>query len=1210
MTGKNNHYEIERKMAPSKQRFGIKKLTIGTASVLLGAIFMLGGTHSVSADQTAASSSSQPEVAQKAESSSSAASKVALNSKTKATVTADKESASSTAESVSTDKKAAASSNNENSTNNSVAQSSSSVKESSESVSSSAQSTPANTQESKKAAPVNENNGQQESRQSSTASQPANNSAAQSGQEKAETQPAPASQQDSQADDQDIAKPVDKKPADKYGYGYVQYVFRDGEIREADGTPKTLYETPFYYGKIGAKVNYDYRTDLNRFLQMKNAAGENIYLTYYDSIPDPEKTITSGNINYILLKHNVIRETKTNRSTRTINYLDEKGNKLAESVVQHADIPFFRYRDAYDNQYVSYNGKFIDQKNGQRVIDNSWHQDHINSGLGYVAGKSFEHYYIKDTDKTGGGEYTVEPDGSVGFEAINNDTTDSVVNIHYAKMATAKFIYADRDAHNAVLAESNTVYGKPGDFVTYDYSREIGTLLSKKNQDGAALYKLVSVPNTIKYDKQANTFTILFRHNVVPEYQNHTVTRIVNYVDDKGKQLVDPVTSTAKFKGVRYRDAVSGSLVKVDADQNIVLDENGNPVAGKDYDYGTKTIQFDFLLPPLVDHYHVTGVTHTGNPSYDADADGLFLPVNIAPTESDAEFTVHYAPNPTSYINKKTIEASQTVRFVDEKGNELKPADVERFDFVYSGDLVDKLTGELMQKGSWNAVSHTFGTVNAPVIKGYIATAKNAVGKMVTQTNTKAEAEIVYKKLGSIVAVDKQGNKIGTAVVYANDSADPTAIAKEQALPEIKGYQLVTPNNAGVDVAKKVVNPADPTKDTEVIYDNTEKALVNFVDKDADNKVVLTSGTLTGPSGSQISYDYAQALKSLTDKGYVLVSSDFPAGAAFDQDMGKDQVFTVVLAHGVAPLGPDNPQKPETPINPDDPSSPQWPAKDNYERTYTATVHFVDENGKQLSPDNVQTSQWTRTIHVDKVTGRILDPETPWTANIDEYQAVSAPQVKGYTAKTSEVGALKAVQQNLDNTIVYSKNADDKPDKPTNPDNKPDKPTNPDKPSVPDKPTNPDTPAKPDVNPAVPDSNQSQDKPAVDNDNKPNVPANNAKPAADNSLPHAQRTRNAEPANSSKSHKLTANNAAPHAARTKNAEFANKSGKQAGQVKTAAIAKEADKSQTKASVANASKLPQTGDQEEQNTGLGLVAALISMAMFGLTAIGIRRKRHE
>lgn len=59
MTGKNNHYEIERKMAPSKQRFGIKKLTIGTASVLLGAIFMVGGTHSVSADQAAASSSSQ-----------------------------------------------------------------------------------------------------------------------------------------------------------------------------------------------------------------------------------------------------------------------------------------------------------------------------------------------------------------------------------------------------------------------------------------------------------------------------------------------------------------------------------------------------------------------------------------------------------------------------------------------------------------------------------------------------------------------------------------------------------------------------------------------------------------------------------------------------------------------------------------------------------------------------------------------------------------------------------------------------------------------------------------------------------------------------------------------------------------------------------------------------------------------------------------------
>lgn len=42
---KNNSQELMRKMANKHQRFGLRKLTVGVASVLLGTTFMIGGVR-------------------------------------------------------------------------------------------------------------------------------------------------------------------------------------------------------------------------------------------------------------------------------------------------------------------------------------------------------------------------------------------------------------------------------------------------------------------------------------------------------------------------------------------------------------------------------------------------------------------------------------------------------------------------------------------------------------------------------------------------------------------------------------------------------------------------------------------------------------------------------------------------------------------------------------------------------------------------------------------------------------------------------------------------------------------------------------------------------------------------------------------------------------------------------------------------------------
>lgn len=67
---KNNVQEYVRKMEPQRQRFGLRKLSVGVASVLLGTTFMVGGTvahaNMTSTTSTVATSSTTSDESQSA----------------------------------------------------------------------------------------------------------------------------------------------------------------------------------------------------------------------------------------------------------------------------------------------------------------------------------------------------------------------------------------------------------------------------------------------------------------------------------------------------------------------------------------------------------------------------------------------------------------------------------------------------------------------------------------------------------------------------------------------------------------------------------------------------------------------------------------------------------------------------------------------------------------------------------------------------------------------------------------------------------------------------------------------------------------------------------------------------------------------------------------------------------------------------------------
>ncbi len=366
-----------------------------------------------------------------------------------------------------------------------------------------------------------------------------------------------------------------------------------------------------------------------------------------------------------------------------------------------------------------------------------------------------------------------------------------------------------------------------------------------------------------------------------------------------------------------------------------------------------------------------------------------------------------------------TKEFTSTVHFIDDKGNKVFDDDVQTSTWTRTL-YVDTVTGEVKNPNeSWKSDKDKYTDVTAPVVDGYYADKDRVAGKVAVQENL--EEMITYKPLGNIVPVDPEGNKIPGAPTpqYNNDPKDPTKGGKTP-VPEIPGYTpqvpSVTPEKPGEDTPVVYVKN-DPNKPT-VPTQNDQKAKIVYYDVTTDT--TLDESDLTGRPGDKIDYSTADKIKGLTNKGYVLVKDGFPSDAAFDKNDDVDQTYYVTFKHGEVPVGPNDPHRPGEPINPNDPNGPKWPAKDEYTKEFTSTVHFVDNKGNKVKDDDVQTSTWTRTLYVDTVTGEVKNPNETWKSDKDRYAEVTAPVIEDYYADKASVPAKDTVQENIEETITYN----------------------------------------------------------------------------------------------------------------------------------------------------------------------------------------------
>ena len=263
-------------------------------------------------------------------------------------------------------------------------------------------------------------------------------------------------------------------------------------------------------------------------------------------------------------------------------------------------------------------------------------------------------------------------------------------------------------------------------------------------------------------------------------YSNVDVPVVEKYFADKkqaGGREVTPeipeVTDTVTYKHL-------GKIVPVD--------EKGNPIAG------SKTPQY------LNDLKDPTKALETPVPELEG-----YVPTvkSVLPKDPGVDTKVVYKEKITD-VEKGT---KQVVEFVGAEGKAPKTNVQDDYKFKGKYRVVTKET-------VWKEKTHSYNSVDAPVVKGYFADKKQEGGETLTPEKPEVTDKVTYKHLGKIVPVDEKGNPIASAQTpqYLNDLKDPTK-ALETPVPELEGY---------VPTVKSVV-PKDPGVDTKVIYKKEEK---------------------------------------------------------------------------------------------------------------------------------------------------------------------------------------------------------------------------------------------------------------------------------------------------------------------------------------------------------------------------------------------------
>lgn len=229
---------------------------------------------------------------------------------------------------------------------------------------------------------------------------------------------------------------------------------------------------------------------------------------------------------------------------------------------------------------------------------------------------------------------------------------------------------------------------------------------------------------------------------------------------------------------------------------------------------------------------------------------------------------------------------------------------------------------------------------------------------------------------------------------FAEGKTEDKATFNAVSSPNINGYAVDKASVSSLPVTHLSSNSS-----VEVTY-SPKPSEVNIIYRDVDthapiHNAELTKQTLTGLVDQ--SFDntaaYTSELKALTAKGYVLVHADSQEGSYTPEA----QTLFVDLKHKVT-------------------TQADYQVKD-----ITQTIHYKNEKGEKVAPDQTQVFHFTNGASIDEVTGEKLQDN--WSVSQESLE-VPSPQLEGYTADKEKVESQTYAYDSKDKEfeVVYKAN--------------------------------------------------------------------------------------------------------------------------------------------------------------------------------------------
>lgn len=619
-----------------------------------------------------------------------------------------------------------------------------------------------------------------------------------------------------------------------------------------DETTKTTLKTDTVNGKMGNAIDYSTADSIANYESQgyvlvndgftgqagNDFSDANNGKTYRVTLKHGTKPVNPENPTDKYTKNDLQKQ-----ATRTINYVDNNGNKIADSVTSTVVFTGSGVVDTVTGNLVNLNadGSIKDQ-NGQLTWTYSVDGSAAQKGTSYTFGATT----ARPTITYNGSDYnftSVNPgnynagSGAVSSYLVNNqDPQNLTVDVVYNKQAT---YHAGKTDTKEVTRTINYLDGKTGEKIP-------ANLIA-----GNPVKQTANMHRTEIVDQDGN---VKGYGTISQDGKSYTINN--NWIiDGNWDAVTSPDLTGNGYKAPRFENGSSAATVNAvtvnadtkDTSVNVYYDHNLIPVG-----------------PDTPDKHGV----------------------NPDEVEKNVKETVHYvgAGEKTPADNVQNSKWTRTLTY-DEVTKQLVPGGQYDTDWKIA-----------------DGQPSTYSQVDTPVIEGYYADQANVPATAVTQNDI--EKTVTYKQIGKIIPVGPDGNPIPGQPTpqFPNDPTDPTKVTPGTK-PDVPGYHPQT-GKPGEPVNPV---PGNPGEDVKVPYVKDQGAVTVVFHDDTTNTTIPGYGYNSGnlDAGTKVDYTTTQSIKDLEAKGYVYVNTDGEIPAEIPANNTVN--VTVHMKHGTRPVTPKNP---------------------------------------------------------------------------------------------------------------------------------------------------------------------------------------------------------------------------------------------------------------------------------------------------------------